>query len=56
MRFGYAKHTLDRTHGAADSSAHCTADNTTDRTGHPIALVRALLRATDDALRVTGMR
>lgn len=56
MRFGYAKHTLDRTHGTANTGANRTADNTTNRTGHPIALVRALLRATDDALRVTGMR
>jgi hypothetical protein len=56
MRFRQAECTFDCAHGAADAGTDGSTNHTADWTGHPVALVGTLLRAADDALRVTDMR
>jgi hypothetical protein len=50
------EHALDGTHRAADAGADRAADQAANRTGHPIAFGRALLRATHDALCMADVR
>ena len=56
VRFGQAEHALDRTDGAADAGTDCSTNHAPDGAGHAVALVSALLGATDDTLRVTDAR
>ena len=39
------EHALDRAHGAADAGTDCAANHATDRAGHPVTFVSAVLRA-----------
>ena len=53
---GNAEHTLDCTNGAADTGSDDASDCTAHGAGDPVALVRAFLGTTDDALGVAGLR
>src|SRR5204862_5973132 len=50
------EHTPDRAHRAADAGSDRPTDYATDRTGDPVTLVRAFLRAAHDALGVADVR
>jgi hypothetical protein len=50
-----AEHALDRAHGSAHASADRASDHSANRTRDPVAFIRPLLGAADDALAVAGM-
>jgi hypothetical protein len=51
--FRNSEHTIHGADGATDTSAHGAADQATDWTGNPAALIGAFLRAAHDTLRMT---
>jgi hypothetical protein len=55
VRLGKTEHTLDCTHGTADTSADCASNHAADGTRDPISFVGAFLGATHDTLGVAGM-
>src|SRR3978361_544319 len=48
----YASH---RAHRAADAGTNRAADQTAHRPGNPVAFARAILRAANDALGISGV-
>ena len=52
---GNAEYAVHRADGAADAGSDRSANGAADRTGNPVAFIRALLRAAYDALRMPDM-
>ena len=52
----HAENALDRADSPADTCSDRAAHHAADRPGYPVALGRPLLRASDDALGVAGVR